>query len=289
MMSSAALENPCTSAEAIQFHYDIGNEFYELWLGPTLAYSCAIWEPGDDLESAQHRKLDFHARQARVEGARRVLDVGCGWGAMLKRLVQAHQVGNAVGLTLSSKQAAWITGLGDSRIEARVESWRDHQPEGPYDAIISVEAFEHFAKPGLSPKNKVNAYREFFQSCHRWLKPGGWLSLQTSIYSRMEPEKMSRFFLEVFPETDLPTLTDVAEASKQIFEMVQLRDDRHDHERTCRTVLNRLRANRAAAVSLTDEATVARYDKYLAFLTIGFRLGNIGLLRIAFRRIDHVG
>ena len=75
-MSTAA---PGASAEAIGYHYSIGNEFYRLWLDKTITYSGALWEEGDTLEAAQFRKLDYHLTQARVQPGARVLDVGCGW------------------------------------------------------------------------------------------------------------------------------------------------------------------------------------------------------------------
>ena len=73
---------------AIRHHYDVGNDFWRIWLDPTMSYSCAMWEnPDDDLERAQRRKLDYHVAEARAAGAPRVLDVGCGWGAVLMHLV----------------------------------------------------------------------------------------------------------------------------------------------------------------------------------------------------------
>src|SRR5438874_3944026 len=93
------------SAGAIQHHYDVGNPFYELWLDPTLTYSCARWEPGDALEEAQIRKLDLIIGLGGASGKARVLDIGCGWGSCLDRLVRHHRVGEAVGLTMSRSQA----------------------------------------------------------------------------------------------------------------------------------------------------------------------------------------
>src|SRR5215216_2672301 len=129
-MSTTKLNNPGASSEAIQSHYDVGNEFYSLWLDPTLSYSGAMWEPGDTLETAQLRKIDFHIEQSGARGAERVLDVGCGWGGVLRRLVGAHGVEKAVGLTLSRAQAEWIAAFDIPNLEVRVESWSEHQPEG---------------------------------------------------------------------------------------------------------------------------------------------------------------
>src|SRR5262245_28873696 len=173
------------SAEAVQAHYDAGNDFYRLWLDTTLSYSCALWDeadPADTLDAAQRRKIAYHARQARAAGTRRVLDVGCGWGAVLRHLVEIEDVRHATGLTLSRGQAEWVQAWRDPRIEVRLEDWADHLPPAPYDAIISIGAFEHFARPDLDDENKEAAYRDFFAYCHRWLRPDGRLSLQTIAY-----------------------------------------------------------------------------------------------------------
>lgn len=137
-----------------------------------------MWEEGDTLERAQLRKMDYFVEQTRAAGAGRVLDVGCGGGALLRRLVETHGVERAVGLTLSQAQLDWIGGMGLPRTEVRLENWFDHQPAEPYDAIISVGAFEHFASR-LSRPERLEAYRAFFQHCHDWLRPGTRLGLQT--------------------------------------------------------------------------------------------------------------
>ena len=138
------------SPEAIRQHYDVSNDFYQLWLDPTLTYSGAMWEEGDDLEAAQIRKIDYHIEQARAPGTGRVLEIGCGWGSTLRRLVNVHGVRKAIGLTLSQAQRDWLNNtLDDPRIEVRLENWFDHEPEAPYDAIISIAAFEAFAKYDL--------------------------------------------------------------------------------------------------------------------------------------------
>jgi cyclopropane-fatty-acyl-phospholipid synthase len=283
-MTAAA---PGASAEAIQYHYSIGNEFYRLWLDNTITYSGALWEEGDTLETAQFRKLDYHISQARVQSGARVLDVGCGWGSCLKRLVEKYDVGQAVGLTLSQAQADWIASCHLPRTEVRVETWLEHAPAQPYDAIISIGAFEHFAKPSLSPDQKVEAYRAYFRRCHSLLNPGSWMTLQTIAYGNVSKEELSQFVeKDIFPESDLPTLTDIARASEGYFEIVALRNDRKHYERTNRAWLSNLRAHRAEAVKLVGEQDVVRYEKYLALFIIGFHTGTMNLFRITLRRND---
>lgn len=100
--NGATTANPGASKAAISFHYDLGNEFFRLFLDRECCYSCAMYDDeSDTLETAQQRKLEYHIQQARAEGAARVLDIGCGWGALQKKLVREHGVKLAVGLTLS--------------------------------------------------------------------------------------------------------------------------------------------------------------------------------------------
>lgn len=290
-MHTMKTENPGASLEAIHHHYDIGNDFYRLWLDSTLTYSGALWEEGDTLESAQLRKIDFHVTQARAHGAKSVLDVGCGWGSVLRRLVDVHGVERAVGLTLSDAQVEWNLAFNHPRIEVHLESWSDHTPDAPYDAIISLGAFEHFARLASSNEEKVEGYRAFFSHCHEWLKPGGWLSLQTMAYGDLRRDKNhSDLFIadEIFPQSDFPRLVDIAQASEYIFEPVLIRNDRWDYVRTYREWFERLRANRAEAVRLVGEKIVTRYERYLRTFSYSFDLGAFTLLRLAFRRIDRV-
>jgi cyclopropane-fatty-acyl-phospholipid synthase len=281
------------SPEAIQRHYDVGNDFYRLWLDDSMSYSCALWEgAADSLETAQTRKIDYHIAQARAAGAARVLDIGCGWGAVLKRLTTVHGAGRAVGLTLSREQEEWAVSAPDPRIEVRRESWVDHAPAAPYDAIISIGAFEHFARPEWTPEQQTLAYRRFFTRCHEWLRPGGRLSLQTIAYGNSNREESQAspnypFLLgEIFPETDLPSLSAILAACDGLFEIITLRNDRKDYEYTCLAWLERLQARRREAVAVTDKAVVARFVRYLKLSAFLFHEGHTHLLRIAFRRLD---
>jgi cyclopropane-fatty-acyl-phospholipid synthase len=275
------------SAAAIEFHYDLGAPFFALWLGDELTYSCALFAPGDDLESAQRRKIDHHARAARAVGARSVLDVGCGWGSTMRRLVECHGVARVTGLTLSRDQASWIAAHRAPHATVRLESWEEHVPVEPYDAIVSIGAFEHFVRRGLERAAKVETYRRFFARCRDWLRPGGAMSLQTIAYGSLRPEQISAFITDdVFPESELPTFGEIADAADGLFEIARVRNDRADYARTCRAWASRLRAQREAAIELVGEARVATYERFLRMSAAGFEVGGLVLLRIALRRID---
>jgi cyclopropane-fatty-acyl-phospholipid synthase len=284
---------PGATLQAIQHHYDVGNEFYRLWLDSSLSYSGAMWQPGDSLESAQLRKVDYHIAAAQAANAGRVLDIGCGWGTVLRRLVQQAGVRQAVGITLSQAQADWIAQQQWPHIEARVENWLDHVPAQPYDAIISIGAFEHFARVEDSDEKRIEGYRAFFRKSRSWLRRDGRMSLQTFAYgnlrSREEAHRSAgtRFLAsEIFPETDPPRLSDIAVAIDGAFEIELLRNDRKDYARTCMAWLKRLRAARSQAVDLVGADVVSRYERYLQLSTLGFETGNLLLLRITLRRID---
>jgi cyclopropane-fatty-acyl-phospholipid synthase len=286
-MSDISVLDGGASTEAIQHHYDLGNNFYQLWLDETTTYSSALWEEGDTLDSAQLRKLDYHIKQVNGYGKNRVLDIGCGWGSTLCRLADKHEVKQAVGLTLSEAQMQYIKALNHPQVDVYVESWCNHCPTDLYDAIISIGAFEHFSKPGMSRDSRISTYRTFFNQCHQWLNFEGRLSLQTISYENSRREDFSQFYSdEIFPESDLPRLSEIAEASERLFEIVSLRNDRAHYARTCREWLSRLKANRAEAAQLVGEEIVKRYEKYLQLSTIGFHIGTMGLLRITLQRID---
>ncbi len=241
----------------------------------------------DTFEAAQQRKLEYHIQQARADGAARVLDIGCGWGALQKKLVQDHQVKVAVGLTLSENQARSIRAMGLPGVEVRVESWSDHLPDAPYDSIISIGAFEHFARPSSRPV-RVRGYRDFFKRCYGWLNPGGWMSLQTIGLGATDRGIEGQFVAEnIFPESDLPRLGEIADASEGIFEIVSVRNDRADYKRTNHEFRDRLRKNWDAAISLIGEETVRRFDKYFRVSAAGFSRGTTNLYRITFRKLAH--
>ncbi|WP_225803441.1 cyclopropane-fatty-acyl-phospholipid synthase family protein [Streptomyces sp. NK15101] len=279
------------TAESIRHHYDVSNDFFALWLDKDLTYTCALWAEGDTLETAQTRKLDHLIEGARAAGARRVLDVGCGWGSLLERLVRTHGVQQAVGLTLSDKQAEHLRERALERTEVRVENWLDHEPVEPYDAIISIGAFEHFARTGLSRAERVAAYREFFERCRAWLPRGGRIALQTNIKGnnvRMDKQTVRDllFIIDmIFPESEIPALSEVVESSEKRFDIVRLRNDPDHYSRTCQEWYDRLRANRDQAVKVAGEEVVAHYERYLSSTVGHFRNRHLGLSRIVLEAV----
>jgi cyclopropane-fatty-acyl-phospholipid synthase len=287
---SARAKASGASPEAIEFHYGVSNAFYEYWLGPTMVYSSAVFEAGEGDEAlalAQQRKLDQVIDWAGAKAGDHVLEIGCGWGSMLTRLVMNRDVARATGLTLCQAQADWIARHPHPRIEVRLESWSEHEPSRLYDAIVSIEAMEAFVKPGMSRDERVAIYRDLFERCHRWLVPGGQLAIQTIAYAAQGAAQLDAFIsTEVFPESDLPNLEEIAAASHGLFEMRTLVNEREQYVRTLRVWLRRFHAHRATLVEIVGEATVERYERYLKLCTYIFASGNCALYRFGMRRLN---
>ncbi len=279
--------SPGTSAAAIQHHYDVGDEFFALWLDPTLTYSCAFWNAHESLADAQINKLDWHLGRVDAGHSRRLLDVGCGWGSLLELARRRYGVERAVGLTLSARQARWIQARGLTGIEVRQESWCEHVPAAPYDAIVSIGAFEHFATHAQDDDEKLAGYRQFYAFCHAALNRRRRLSLQTITYGTADRRTFSRHCAEqIFPESDLPHLDEVVRAMRGLFEIEDMRNDREHYARTVRHWLRNLRARRSDAQTLVGEERVRAYEKYLGMMVVAFHTGTMNLARLSLRRID---
>ena len=179
------MPNKGASREAIQFHYDLGNRFYARLLGESMIYSAGLWDGVDGakmtLSEAQNRKLDWHIAAAGLSSGQRLLDVGCGWGGLMARAVAAKDLSQAVGLTLSDEQAAWIEeGSKDPRITVQNRPWQEFKNQEPFDAIVSIGAIEHFARPEMDTAAKLDCYSEFFEFL--FTQPGRWRQAVASVH-----------------------------------------------------------------------------------------------------------
>ena len=274
-----------TSQAEIQYHYDSGNEFYALWLDSRMVYSAALWaSDSQSLEEAQVEKLKHHADAAGAGPGARILDVGCGWGALLRYLVEERDVSEAVGLTLSAAQKQRFDGgRADNRARMEITNWQDYHDSTPFDGIISIGAFEHFGRYDHSPEERRAVYQQFFDFCRRRLNRGGRLSLQTIAYGRIR--KLTPFLREkIWRESELPMAHEVLEAASRWFEPERLLNHRLHYARTLREWESRLLSARDRAAELVGAEKVADYLRYLDEAASGFENGAIQLLRIAFRR-----
>ncbi|KUI34716.1 SAM-dependent methyltransferase [Mycobacterium sp. IS-1496] len=257
--------------EDVQAHYDISNEFFGLWQDPTRTYSSAYFERDNmTLEEAQLAKIDLALGKLDLHPGMTLLDVGCGWGAMMKRAVEKHDV-NVIGLTLSKNQQSLsqqiLDGIDTSRSrQVMLRGWEEF--EQPVDRIVSIEAFEAF------PKDR---YKAFFDLCHRIMPDDGRMVLQTIMGHPLKrwPElgvpitmtdlRFMRFIAkEIFPGGSVPCDEDVIEYSTAAGFSVAERDDlTASYVRTLNTWAQSLEAHREQAIAVTSEEVYDRYMKYL--------------------------
>ena len=270
---------------AIEYHYDVSNEFYELFLGPTMAYTCAYYRtPDGDLDQAQRDKLDLVCRKLRLEPGETLLDIGCGWGSLGLWAAENYGV-QTHGVTLSPAQASYAQarirekGLDKvCRVECR--DYRDVAGENLYDKIAAIGIIEHIG---------VANYRAYFSQIHELLRPGG-LFLNHGITHERAWKWTPQwdFTLRyVFPNGELDHVSHILslmeDESWEIRDVEQLREH---YSRTCRHWVERLVANRERALRLVPEKTYRIWVLYLAASSQDFAEGSIGLYQTVVSKPD---
>lgn len=269
-----------TDRRAIAFHYDVSDEFYALWLDEQMVYSCAYFEhPEESLEQAQRNKLDHLCRKLRLKPGETLLDIGCGWGALVCRAARHYGV-RAYGITLSRNQFEYARrkireeGL-DGQVQVELRDYRDLVAGERFDKIVSVGMFEHVGIRNLPL---------YFRTAHRLLKPGG-LFLNHGITSDSEGWRKSvgtQFINRyVFPDSELETIGNVQrEMERSRFEILDVEALRPHYALTLRHWVNRLQAHRDEALNHVDEATYRVWRLYMAACAFQFEEGGIGVYQI---------
>ncbi|HRW00848.1 MAG TPA: cyclopropane-fatty-acyl-phospholipid synthase family protein [Tetrasphaera sp.] len=275
-------------AQAISHHYDVSNAFYEKVLGPSMAYTCACY-PRDDatLEEAQANKFDLVCRKLDLKPGMRLLDVGCGWGGMVRHAVTNYGV-TALGVTLSREQAAygqaWIEREGlTGRAEIRHDDYR-HVTESDFDAISSIGLTEHIG---------IKNYPGYFAFLHERLVAGGRLLNHciTRPNNHFSPIAKGGFTNRyVFPDGELaPVGTIINDIADQGFEVRHVEDLREHYARTCRAWAKNLSANWDACVGDAGQATARVWGLYLAGSSLGFRRNEIQLHQVLAQKVGSGG
>src|SRR5574338_246353 len=267
--------------EDVQAHYDLSDEFFELFLDPTRTYSCAYFERDDmTLEQAQIAKIDLALGKLGLQPGMTLLDIGCGWGATMRRAVEEYDV-NVIGLTLSKNQAAHVQqmfGAMDSPRTRRVLLAGWEQFSEPVDRIVSIGAFEHFG---------YNRYDDFFTMAYNALPDNGVMLLHTitvlnqqQIIERRVPltPELADFLMfvntEIFPGGQLPSIEMVAEHSaKAGFTLTRRQSLQQHYAKTLDRWAAALEGNEAEAIEIQSEEVYERYMRYLTGCAELFRVG----------------
>lgn len=274
---------------AIQYHYDVGNEFYALWLDRRMNYSCAYFKTGaEDLDGAQEAKLEHICRKLRLKPDETLLDIGCGWGGLVIYAALKYGV-KALGVTLSPQQHLLANqriadaGLGE-RVLVKLLDYRD-LTDRSFDKIVSVGMFEHVGRAHLP---------EYFAQAYRLLKPGG-LFLNHGISMRpaartarktLWTRSVERFILGsgqfawryIFPDGELEPVSEVNLCAEEAgFEVRDLENLREHYALTLRQWVKRLETRREDAVRLADDTIYRTWRLYMAGSVYGFESGGINI------------
>ncbi|MFD3745436.1 class I SAM-dependent methyltransferase [Nocardia sp. NPDC058633] len=267
-------------AAAISHHYDVGNDFYRLVLGPSMTYSCARFVPADDgsLEAAQRAKHDLICRKLGLaeQSGMRLLDVGCGWGSMAMHAASTYGA-KVVGVTISSAQVEHArrrvaeAGLSSS-VEIRLCDYRDLKGE-EFDAISSIGMFEHVGSPRAA---------EYFDTLRALLRPRGRL-LNHAISSPGGSVIQKRSFVGryVFPDGELVDVGEVVLAMERAgFEVRDVEALREHYARTLRHWVANLENAWEQAVSLVGDGRARIWRLYMAASALGFEDGGLGIHQV---------
>ncbi len=292
--------SPERDMQATRFHYNVGNEFYALWLDAKMQYSCGYFPTGaEDLDTAQTEKLEHIFRKLHLNPGERLLDIGCGWGGLAIYAAQNNEV-SVLGVTLSDKQAAYAQakagelGVTD-RVSFRMLDYRELQRES-FDKIVSVGMFEHVGETHLP---------EYFSQVYSLLKPGG-LFLNHGIARRAQgsdlplikglkldhkssPPGSSYFERKVlgmgsfsqhyiFPDGELVPVSEanlIAEAAG--FELRDVEDLREHYALTLRNWVRRLEEHHAEASALVSESVYRTWRLYMSLSAVQFERASIGV------------
>ena len=269
-------------AAAIAHHYDLSNDFYGLLLGPSMVYSCAVWDDEQTgLEAAQAAKHDLVCRKLELRPGMRVLDVGCGWGTFALHAAQGYGV-EVVGVTLSAEQAGLarqrVRAAGLSgRVDIRVQDYRAIE-DGPFDAISSIGMAEHVGR------REIGGYA---RRLHDLLRPGGRLLNHAIAWNAGHAPADPRTFIAryVFPDAEILTLADTVNALQSAdLEVLDVEALRRHYALTLRAWTQRLEDHWAEAVQLVGEGRARVWRLYLAGAALAFEAGKQGVNQVLVQR-----
>lgn len=264
----------------IQHHYNVGNDYYRLWLDESMLYSCAYFdEPGMSLAEAQRRKIDHLLRKLQLQPGMRLLDIGCGWGSLAVAAAQQYGV-EVVGITLSEEQLAGAraraaaAGLREGQVRFKLCNYQDIK-EGEFDRIVSVGMFEHVGRKGQAT---------YFRRVNELLVPGGVSVLHTITQqrSRRVDAWVDKY---VFPGGNLPTVSQVMSGlEQQGFTGLHYEDLRQHYAETLRHWREGHQAHREEIIDMFDEVFYLMRDFWLVGSEANFRHGQLGLGQFVFTK-----
>lgn len=276
--------------QAIQYHYDVSNEFYQLWLDKQMVYSCAYFaDPNESIDEAQSRKLDYICKKLRLKPGERLLDIGCGWGALIIHAAKHYGV-DALGITLSEKQLS----LAGERIaeaglseKCRVEllDYRKVDETRPFDKLVSIGMVEHVGRENLGI---------YFEKAYRLLRPGGvflnhGITLLNAPFEEDNGSAKDSFVQQyIFPDGDSQPIAYILDiAAKARFEVRDLESLREHYALTLKCWLERYEAHKQTILEMMGPIGYRQWRIYLAGARWAFEAGlNSVFQALLYKSVD---
>jgi cyclopropane-fatty-acyl-phospholipid synthase len=283
----------------VRSHYDVGNDFYALWLDRRMVYSCAYFSTGaEDIDTAQEAKLEHICRKLRLQPGERLLDIGCGWGGLIRYAAERYGV-HALGVTLSEQQAT----LANQRIRADGLEERCRAEVRDYRELAEVEAFDKVVSVGMVEHVGPSQLATYFHQAYRLTKPGGLFLNHGIVLSGNDaaPEASRGWrqlfwrqgqFIEryVFPDGELVPLAEaVRQAERCGFEARDVESLREHYALTLRHWMRRLEASRPAAESLVGAQTFRVWRLYMGGSAHAFSVGRLSVAQVLLAKPDRDG
>jgi cyclopropane-fatty-acyl-phospholipid synthase len=281
-----------STQQEVEVSYDVGNEFFRLWLDERMNYTCAIWDGECSLEQAQLNKLGILSDFAQVSPGDRVLDIGCGWGAALEYLVEQRGVGEAHGITLSPAQLEEIEARRIPRCVAALCDYRDYRPQRPFDAVLSICMIEHVATPEQARRGEhVALYRDYFRRIHEWTEPGAHFGLQVILRDRIPRDRddlrdIHWFTHHIFPGGLSLRLEDLVRATSPYWEILEIHTRREHYRRTMAAWAERYDRHEAEIRRRWGDTAFEDYRRYLHGGVRAFERRYQSLAQLSLRRLD---
>ena len=273
-----ASKSKTSQKKHISHHYDVGNDFYKLWLDKSMSYSCAYFhEATDTLEQAQLNKIDHVLRKLQLKEGQSLLDIGSGWGSLLITAAKKYGV-SGHGITLSteqlkhSKAAAKSAGV-ENLVSFSLMNYQDLPLDGPkYDRIVSIGMFEHVGESGM---------KKYLKIVNALLRPGGVTVLHTIITQKYRGGTDPWIEKYIFPAGRIPALREICDLlPKEDFCMIDYESLRIHYAMTLDEWLVRFQDNSKKIIDMNGEQLYLTWEMYLATCAANFRAGGIDIAQI---------
>jgi cyclopropane-fatty-acyl-phospholipid synthase len=280
-----------STQKQVEVSYDVGNDFFRLWLDENMHYTSAVFDGEMTLEQAQENKARILYDFAEITPGKSVCDIGCGWGSFLDYAVR-RGCREAWGVTLSTEQAEWARARKLQNCTVLIQDYADHVPAKKYDALVSIEMIDHLCSPAQAREGKaVELYRAYFDKLASWVEPGACFGFQAILRNRIPRARKDLEDLAftadiIFPGGLNPRIEEIILAiGNQKWEICEMHMRREDYGKTTAEWYRRMQRHEAHIRATWGDVVYDDYDRYLSTCVKAFANHWSGDVQFKLRRI----